>query len=139
MVFEDVFSTIQTHHPGAHCAVAFTKFYGQISIIIPYVDRRARLLFAKKVSFGVFNQAADAFGNVNTAMNFFVDRYVGLADFSATVDRLTSFDEAFVRALARAQRICRGRRPAPRPARRSPCPSSSSPCRTAASWRGSAI
>ena len=39
----------------------------------------------KIVDFGRFNQSADAFGNVNSAMNFFVDRYIGLADFSATV------------------------------------------------------
>ena len=33
-------------------------------------------------------------------MNFFVDRYIGLADFSATIERLTSFEDAFARALA---------------------------------------
>ena len=33
-------------------------------------------------------------------MNFFVDRYIGLADFIATVNRLTSFDEAFARTPA---------------------------------------
>ena len=33
-------------------------------------------------------------------MNFFVERYTGLASFSATIQRLTSFDEAFARARA---------------------------------------
>jgi putative ATP-binding cassette transporter len=54
----------------------------------------------KKVDFGTFNQAADAFGNVNTSMNFFVNQYTGLASFSATIQRLTSFEEAFARTRA---------------------------------------
>jgi putative ATP-binding cassette transporter len=54
----------------------------------------------KKVDFGTFNQAADAFSNVNSAMNFFVNQYTGLAAFSATIQRLTSFEEAFARARA---------------------------------------
>ena len=54
----------------------------------------APFYFAKLVDFGRFNQSADAFGNVNGAMNFFVDRYIGLADFRATIERLTSFEDA---------------------------------------------
>ncbi len=40
-------------------------------------------------------------------MNFFVDRYIGLADFSATIQRLTSFEDAFARALADERRTPR--------------------------------
>ena len=98
-VFEDVFRTIQRIIRLRVRLIAFNQFYSQISVIIPYVII-APFYFAKKVSFGTFNQAADAFGNVNTQMNFFVDRYIGLADFSATISRLTSFDEAFVRTQA---------------------------------------
>ena len=47
----------------------------------------------KKVDFGRFNQSADAFSNVNTALNFFIDRYTGLAAFSATINRLSSFED----------------------------------------------
>ena len=61
----------------------------------------------KIVDFGRFNQSADAFGNVNSAMNFFVDRYIGLADFSATIQRLTSFEDAFARTLAEERRTPR--------------------------------
>ena len=57
-------------------------------------------ILLKKVDFGRFNQSADAFGNVNSAMNFFVDQYIGLADFRATIERLTSFEDAFARARA---------------------------------------
>ena len=55
----------------------------------------------KKVDFGRFNQSADAFSNVNCAMNFFVERYTGLAAFSATIHRLSSFEDAFSRAHGR--------------------------------------
>jgi len=98
-VFEDVFRTIRRIINVRTWLIAFNQFYSQISAIIPYVVV-APFYFAKKVNFGQFNQAADAFGNVNGAMNFFVDRYIGLADFSATVNRLTTFDAAFARTLA---------------------------------------
>ena len=79
--------------------IAFNQFYSQISVIIPYVVV-APFYFAKLVDFGRFNQSADAFGNVNGAMNFFVDRYIGLADFRATIERLTSFEDAVSRTVA---------------------------------------
>jgi vitamin B12/bleomycin/antimicrobial peptide transport system ATP-binding/permease protein len=40
-------------------------------------------------------------------MNFFVNNYIGLADFRATVERLTSFEEAFARALAEERKTPR--------------------------------
>ncbi len=102
IVFEDVFDTIRRIIRVRTALIAFNAFYSQISGIIPYVIV-APFYFAKKVSFGLFNQAADAFGNVNSQMNFFVDKYIGLADFSATVTRLNSFDESFARTFAAAQ------------------------------------
>jgi len=99
VVFEDVFHTVRRIIRVRTWVLAFTQFYGQISLIIPYAIV-APFYYVKDVTFGVFSQSADAFGSVNGAMNFFIDRYVGLADFTATVDRLTSFDEAFARTLA---------------------------------------
>ena len=98
-VFTDVFLTIRRIIHVRTWLIAFNQFYSQISVIIPYVVV-APFYFAKKVDFGRFSQSADAFGNVNGAMNFFVDRYIGLADFRATVERLSSFEEAFARARA---------------------------------------
>ena len=98
-VFSDVFLTIRRIIHVRTWLIAFNQFYSQISVIIPYVVV-APFYFMKKVDFGRFNQSADAFGNVNGAMNFFVDRYIGLADFRATIERLTSFEDAFARALA---------------------------------------
>ena len=62
------------HHPRAHLSHRFNQFYTQISVIIPYVVVAPFYFVVKKVDFGTFNQAADAFGNVNTSMNFFVDQ-----------------------------------------------------------------
>ncbi len=99
-VFEEVFHTIQRIINVRTWLLTFTQFYLQISVIIPYIVV-APFYYAKKVDFGRFAQSADAFGNVNSAMNFFVDRYTGLAGFRAAVQRLTSFEAAF--AAARAQ------------------------------------
>ena len=98
-VFDQVFRTIRRIIHVRTWLIAFNQFYSQISVIIPYVVV-APFYFAKIVDFGRFNQSADAFGNVNSAMNFFVDRYIGLADFSATIARLTTFEDSFDRAIA---------------------------------------
>jgi vitamin B12/bleomycin/antimicrobial peptide transport system ATP-binding/permease protein len=98
-VFGEVVRTVRRIIHVRTWLIAFNQFYSQISVIIPYVVV-APFYFAKVVDFGRFNQSADAFGNVNGAMNFFVDRYIGLADFRATIERLTSFEDAFDRTLA---------------------------------------
>jgi vitamin B12/bleomycin/antimicrobial peptide transport system ATP-binding/permease protein len=99
-VFNDVFVTVQRIIRVRTFLNSFLQFYTQISAIIPYVVVAPFYFVVKKVDFGTFNQAADAFSNVNSSMNFFVDRYTGLAAFSATIQRLTSFEEAFARARA---------------------------------------
>ncbi len=99
-VFNDVFTTVQRIIRVRTFLNSFLQFYIQISAIIPYVVVAPFYFVVKKVDFGTFSQAADAFSNVNTAMNFFVERYTGLASFSATIQRLTSFDEAFAKARA---------------------------------------
>jgi len=78
----------------------FTSAYDQISQYFPIIIG-APFYFAGKIQLGVLVQVARAFGNVNSSLNFFVSQYVGLADFKAVLDRLTSFDDA----IARAQRV----------------------------------
>ncbi len=99
-VFNDVFTTVQRIIRVRTFLNSFLQFYTQISAIIPFVVVAPFYFVVKKVDFGTFNQAADAFSNVNSAMNFFVNQYTGLAAFSATIQRLTSFEEAFARARA---------------------------------------
>ena len=99
-VFNDVFVTVQRIIRVRTMLNSFLQFYTQISAIIPYVVVAPFYFVVKKVDFGTFSQAADAFSNVNSAMNFFVNQYTGLASFSATIQRLTSFEESFARTRA---------------------------------------
>ena len=98
-VFDEVFRTIRRIIHVRTWLIAFNQFYSQISVIIPYVVI-APFYYMKIVDFGRFSQSADAFGNVNSAMNFFVDRYIGLADFSSAIARLTTFEDSFDKTLA---------------------------------------
>jgi putative ATP-binding cassette transporter len=106
-VFNNVFVTVQRIIRVRTMLNSFLQFYTQITAIIPYVVVAPFYFVAKKVDFGTFSQAADAFSNVNTAMNFFVNQYTGLASFSATIQRLTSFEEAFARTRAAEARTPR--------------------------------
>ena len=73
--------------------VAATWTYSQASEIIPYLIV-APFYFAGKVTLGIMMQTARGFLSVQSALNFFVNYYVALADFKAVLDRLTSFDRA---------------------------------------------
>jgi putative ATP-binding cassette transporter len=79
--------------------VAFTGFYGQISPIIPYVFS-APFYFAGKIALGTMTQTAQAFGQVEGALTFFISNYTSLSGFRAVLDRLTSFDAAIEAAQA---------------------------------------
>jgi vitamin B12/bleomycin/antimicrobial peptide transport system ATP-binding/permease protein len=106
-VFNDVFLTVRHIIRVRTMLNWFLQFYLQISAIIPYVVVAPFYFVVQKVDFGRFSQSADAFSNVNSAMNFFVDRYTGLAAFSATIRRLSSFEDAFDRVLADESRQAR--------------------------------
>jgi len=75
----------------------FTSFYGQISPILPYVII-APYYFLDKVTLGQMSQVAGAFGRVEGALSFFVDRYRSVARYKANVDRLQTFSAALDRA-----------------------------------------
>jgi putative ATP-binding cassette transporter len=77
--------------------IAFTASYGQLSPIIPYIFT-APFYFAGTITLGVMTQTAQAFGNVQSALAFFVTYYNSLAGFKSVVDRLTSFNEAIENA-----------------------------------------
>lgn len=78
---------------------AFTQTFGQLSPIIPYIFT-APFYFAGKIELGVMTQTAQAFGQVATALTFFVNYYTYLAAFKSVVDRLNSFDAAIEQAQA---------------------------------------
>src|ERR1700730_13753332 len=62
--------------------IAFTSSYGLLSQIIPYIFT-APFYFAGTITLGVMTQTADAFGNVQNALGFFVNYYQSLAGFKS--------------------------------------------------------
>ena len=86
--------------------MAFTSAYGQISPFIPYIVA-APFYFAGKIQLGVMSQTAGAFARVESALTFFVNYYIFLADFKAVLDRLTTFDQSIAHAhdLARDAKL----------------------------------
>ena len=106
-----------------------TSFYGQAATIFPFIVA-APQYFAGQIQLGTLTQTADAFGQVQGSLSWFVDTYTQLAAWQAAVNRLTTFGDAMV-----AGQACRGaervRHP---PAARSPSSSSTAwrcSCRTA--------
>jgi putative ATP-binding cassette transporter len=77
----------------------FQSGYGQIAVIFPYVVAAPRY-FSGAIQLGGLMQTASAFGRVQEALSWFVSAYVQLAEWKATVDRLTSFRAATERAQA---------------------------------------
>ena len=61
--------------------------YAQLAIIFPYVVT-APPFFAGAITFGVMTQTASAFGQVQSALSFFIDNYTYLAELRAVMDRL---------------------------------------------------
>ena len=89
-------------HAHRACAQDLARFHRGLQSGEPVhsFHRRGAFYFTGKIQLGVLIQVARAFGNVNSSLTFFVSQYVGLADFKAVLDRLTSFDAAIDRALA---------------------------------------
>ncbi|MGE3679270.1 MAG: ABC transporter ATP-binding protein/permease [Burkholderiales bacterium] len=82
----------------------FTYSIDQLAIVFPYVVVAPRY-FAGTIALGTLVQTATAFGQVRNALSWFIDAYVRLAEWKATVDRLTGFAEALERARIEAARL----------------------------------
>lgn len=67
-------------------------FYAQVASIFPIVVQAPRY-FAGEITLGVMTQTAGAFAQVQGSLSWFVDQFSTLADWKATVDRLTTFAE----------------------------------------------
>jgi putative ATP-binding cassette transporter len=67
--------------------------YAQLAIIFPYVVTAPRF-FAGVITFGVMTQTASAFGQVQSALSFFIDNYTSLAELRAVMDRLKGLQAA---------------------------------------------
>lgn len=71
----------------------FTASYSQVAIIFPILVAAPRY-FSGAIQLGELMQIASAFGNVQSALSWFIDNYRPFAEWKASVDRLTSFDAA---------------------------------------------
>jgi putative ATP-binding cassette transporter len=67
--------------------------YAQLAIIFPYVVTAPRF-FAGVITFGVMTQTASAFGQIQSALSFFIDNYTILAELRAVMDRLKGLQAA---------------------------------------------
>ncbi|MBI3196127.1 MAG: ABC transporter ATP-binding protein/permease [Rhodospirillales bacterium] len=67
--------------------------YAQLAIIFPYLVTAPRF-FAGAITLGVMTQTASAFGQVQTALSFFIDNYTVLAELRAVMDRLLGLQAA---------------------------------------------
>ncbi|MDE2516017.1 MAG: ABC transporter ATP-binding protein/permease [Rhodospirillales bacterium] len=72
---------------------ALVSGYGQLAAIFPIVVAAPRY-FAGQLKLGGLTQTADAFGQVQGALSWFVQAYGTLAQWRAIVDRLTGFERA---------------------------------------------
>ena len=72
---------------------ALVAGYTQVAIIFPFVVAAPRY-FSGVLTLGDLTQTADAFGQVQGAMSWFVTSYASLASWRATVERLVTFERA---------------------------------------------
>ena len=77
----------------------FTTFFGQAATVFPLVVAAPRF-FSGAIQLGELIQISSAFGRVQDSLSWFVENYSSLAAWRATVDRLTSFDDAISAAGA---------------------------------------
>jgi vitamin B12/bleomycin/antimicrobial peptide transport system ATP-binding/permease protein len=83
----------------------FTSFnvgYNQVAIIFPFFVAAPRF-FAGKIQLGDLMQTATSFNKVQSALSWLVDSYADVAQWKATVDRLTTFHDAMLETKQTAQ------------------------------------
>jgi putative ATP-binding cassette transporter len=68
----------------------FSAGYGQLANVFPLLAAAPRY-FAGRLQLGGLMQTAQAFGQVQGALSWFIDAYTSLADWRATVERLSRF------------------------------------------------
>lgn len=73
--------------------VFYQAGYNQLAIIFPYLVTAPRF-FAGAITLGVMMQTASAFGQVQSALSFFVTNYTNLAELRAVLDRLIGLQDA---------------------------------------------
>ncbi len=75
--------------------------YSQVAVVFPIVVAAPRF-FGGKMELGELTQTAGAFGQVQSALSWFVTSYSSLASWRATVYRLATFEAAMTAAREQA-------------------------------------
>lgn len=70
----------------------FTHFFDQAAVVFPFIVAAPRF-FSGAIQLGQLMQISSAFGRVQESLSWLVDNYSALADWRATTDRLTSFED----------------------------------------------
>lgn len=78
----------------------FTAGYGQAAVVFPILAAAPRY-FTGAIQLGGLMQTAQAFGQVQGALSWFVTTYISIAQWFATIDRLTGFRTAIEASKAR--------------------------------------
>jgi putative ATP-binding cassette transporter len=89
-----------------------TAAYDQLAYVFPYVVAAPRY-FTGGAPLGILFQTAQAFRQVQGSLSWFIDAYMALAEWKATVDRLTGFRAAIARAKAVEGGLAVSRVPSP--------------------------
>jgi vitamin B12/bleomycin/antimicrobial peptide transport system ATP-binding/permease protein len=76
-----------------------TAGYNQASVVFPIIVV-SPAYFAGHIQLGALTQTAGAFNSVQTALSFFVDTYVRIAEWRAVIERLSGFETAIASAHA---------------------------------------
>ncbi len=82
----------------------FTVSIDQLAVVFPYVVVAPRF-FSGAIALGTLVQTATAVGQVRGALSWFIEAYTRLAEWKATVDRLTGFAEALEHARREAREL----------------------------------
>ena len=90
---------------------SFTLSYNQLSVVLPYIIL-APYYFVGTITLGVMMQVAGAFDRVQGALSFIINSYSSIAQYLASINRLTSFEAAVAAAQALPAQAALGRQPA---------------------------
>jgi putative ATP-binding cassette transporter len=71
----------------------FTAGYTQVALVFPFIVAAPRY-FSGSITLGGLMQISNAFGEVQTALSWFVNAYTEIAAWKASVDRLLTFQKA---------------------------------------------
>lgn len=75
----------------------FNLMISQVAVIFPFLIQATRF-FSEKITLGDLIQTADAFGRLQNNLSFFRNVYGSFADYRATLERLTGFNDTIERA-----------------------------------------